>query len=206
MLRFFVTLPWQASARRYVLPEATRSTLNRVLDLLVSRRMTAVLVADVDTAPAPPVWADEDQEHAFAEAWRKLASACAAHDAVAGFSTLIAGQVELISHVADATLVPGVSPLLVAFLHLVQGKEAAGQERAVGALMYASGLCDEEHQQRLIHLIDGQEHSLKVFAEFADDSLRSRWNDFQICAGTARLERLRRTLCAARPGMGHHQR
>lgn len=124
-----------------------------------------------------------------------------AHDAVAAYSTLIAGQVELISHVADATLVPGVSPLLVAFLHLVQGKEAAGQERAVGALMYASALCDEEHQQRLIHLIDAQEHSLQVFAEFADPGLRARWDELQITAGTARLERLRRTLCAARAGM-----
>lgn len=127
--------------------------------------------------------------------------AISAHDAVAAFSTLIAGQVELISHVADATLVPGVSPLLVAFLHLVQGKEAAGQERAVGALMYASGLCDEDHQQRLIHLIDAQERSFQVFAEFADAGLRGRWDDFQLAAGTARLERLRRTLCAARAGM-----
>ena len=124
-----------------------------------------------------------------------------AHDAVAAYSTLIAGQVELIFHVADATLVPGVSPLLVAFLHLVQGKEAAGQERAVGSLMYASGLCDEEHQQRVIHLIESQERSLQVFAEFADPGLRSRWDAHQLSAGTARLERLRRTLCAARPGM-----
>ncbi|SFM73342.1 nitrate- and nitrite sensing domain-containing protein [Variovorax sp. OV329] len=127
--------------------------------------------------------------------------ALSAHDAVAAYSTLIAGQVELISHVADATLVPGVSPLLVAFLHLVQGKEAAGQERAVGALMYASGLCDDEHQQRVIHLIDSQERSLQVFAEFADPALRARWEAHQLSAGTARLERLRRTLCAARPGM-----
>jgi len=127
--------------------------------------------------------------------------ALSAHDAVAAYSTLIAGQVELISQVADATLVPGVSPLLVAFLHLVQGKEAAGQERAVGALMYASGLCDEEHQQRLIHLIEAQERDLQVFVQFADPPLRENWDAHQLSAGTARLERLRRTLCATRPGM-----
>lgn len=126
--------------------------------------------------------------------------ALSAHDAVAAFSTLIAGQVELIFHVADATLVPGVSPLLVAFLHLVQGKEAAGQERAVGALMYASGQCIGEHQERVIHLIESQERSLQVFAEFSDAGLRARWDAHQLSAGTARLERLRRTLCAARPG------
>jgi len=127
--------------------------------------------------------------------------ALSAHDAVAAYSTLIAGQVELISQVADATLVPGVSPLLVAFLHLVQGKEAGGQERAVGALMYASGLCDEEHQQRLIHLIDAQERNLQVFIQFAEPALRDTWDAHQLSAGTARLERLRRTLCATRPGM-----
>ncbi|MFC5609110.1 nitrate- and nitrite sensing domain-containing protein [Variovorax soli] len=126
--------------------------------------------------------------------------ALSAHDAVAAYSTLIAGQVELIFHVADATLVPGVSPLLVAFLHLVQGKEAAGQERAVGSLMYASGQCVDEEQQRVIHLIDSQDRSLQVFSEFADAGLRARWEAHQLSAGTARLERLRRTMCAARPG------
>jgi len=119
---------------------------------------------------------------------------------VAAFSALIAGQVELLFHLADAALLPGVSGLLVAFLHLVQGKEAAGQERAVGALLYASGQCSEAHQQRVIHLIESQERSLQVFAEFVDAPLRERWEAQQLAPGTARLERLRRTLCAARAG------
>jgi len=123
-----------------------------------------------------------------------------AHDAVAAFSAIIAGQVELIFHLADSAQVPGVSGLLVAFVHLVQGKEAAGQERAVGALLYASGQCGEAHQQRINHLIESQERSLQVFAQFADEPLRERWEAQQLAPGTARLERLRRTLCAARPG------
>lgn len=126
--------------------------------------------------------------------------ALSAHDSVAAFSRLIAGLVELIFHVADATAHPGISRLLVAFLHLVQSKEAAGQERAVGALLYASGHGDEAQQQRLLHLIDAQESSLRVFEEFAEPELRARWQQHLLTPDVARLERLRRTLYTARPG------
>lgn len=123
-----------------------------------------------------------------------------AHDAVAAFSKLIAGMVELVFHVADAAVLPGVSRLLVAFVHLVQGKEAAGQERAVGAQLFASGASDEAEQQRVIHLIDAQERSLNVFAEFAEPALRTRWQQHQLTPNVAQLERLRRTLCTAKAG------
>ncbi|MDO9002967.1 MAG: nitrate- and nitrite sensing domain-containing protein [Aquabacterium sp.] len=123
-----------------------------------------------------------------------------AHDSVAAFSRLIAGLVELIFHVADAALHPGISRLLVALVHLVQGKEAAGQERAVGAQLFASGASDDAGQQRIIHLIDAQERSLRVFEEFAEPALRERWQQHQLTPNVALLERLRRTLCTARPG------
>lgn len=122
-----------------------------------------------------------------------------AHDAVSAFSRVIAGLVELIFHVADAALHPGISRQLVAFVHLVQGKEAAGQERAVGAQLYASGVCNEAQQQRIVHLIDAQERSLAVFEEFAEPALRARWQKHQLSPTVAQLERLRRTLCTARP-------
>ena len=116
------------------------------------------------------------------------------------FSRLIAGLVELVFQVADAALLPGISRSLVAFLHLVQAQESAGQERAVGALLYASGVCSEAHQQRVVHLIDAQERSLQVFAEFAETELRARWEHAQLTPGVAQLERLRRTLCTAKAG------
>ncbi len=123
-----------------------------------------------------------------------------AHDSVVAFSRLIAGLVELVFQVADAALLPGISRSLVAFLHLVQAQESAGQERAVGALLYASGVCSEAHQQRVVHLIDAQERSLQVFAEFAGTELRARWEQAQLTPGVAQLERLRRTLCTAKAG------
>ncbi|MGE5450720.1 MAG: nitrate- and nitrite sensing domain-containing protein [Acidobacteriota bacterium] len=123
-----------------------------------------------------------------------------AHDAVAAFSRVIATLLELIFHVADAAQHPDISRLLVAFVHLLQGKEAAGQERAVGAHLFASACCDEAEQQRIVHLIDAQARSLTVFEEFAQPHLRSRWQQHQLTPHVAQLERLRRILCAARPG------
>jgi hypothetical protein len=128
--------------------------------------------------------------------------AMTAHDSVAAFSHLIAGLIELVFHVADAAGLPSVSRQLVALLHLVQAQEEAGQERAMGALLYASGQGSEAHQQRVLHLIDAQERSLRVFTEFADPSLRVRWEQQQqqLVPAVAQLERLRRTLCVVRPG------
>ena len=123
-----------------------------------------------------------------------------AHDLVATFSHLIAGLIELVLLAADAADVPSVSRQLVALLHLVQAQEEAGQERAVGALLYASGQGSETHQQRVLHLIEAQERSLAVFDDFADASLRERCAQHRLAPVTARLERLRRTLCTARPG------
>jgi len=126
--------------------------------------------------------------------------AMGAHDLVAAFSHLIAGLIELVFDIADAADVPSVSRLLVALLHLVQAQEEAGQERAVGALLYASGRVDEAHQQRVLHLIEAQERSLAVFAQFAEADLQARWDAQQLLPAAARLERLRRILCTARPG------
>ena len=122
------------------------------------------------------------------------------HDAVALYSALIAGAMELIVEVADAAPVPAISRRLVAFLHLAQGKEAAGQERALGALSFASGRCSEAHRDRLAHLIDAQDRSLEVFAQFASDEQRARWEALRATPAATRLESLRQVLCATRPG------
>ncbi len=123
-----------------------------------------------------------------------------AGEAIAAFSRLIAGLVSLIFQVADAAIDPRMSGLLVAFFNLVQGKELAGQERAVGALSFASGICDGAHQQRVVHLIDAQERHFQVFGEFAEALMRAQWQEIQEASYVAQLERMRRVLCSAKPG------
>lgn len=120
--------------------------------------------------------------------------------AVAAFSRLIAGLVSVIFEAADAAFDPSISRALVALFNFIQGKEQTGQERAVGALSFASGICDRQHQQRLLHLIDAQERCFKSFVDFADDEILRQWRALQDTPVVARLERLRRILGSAQPG------
>lgn len=121
-----------------------------------------------------------------------------ATDSIAAFSRLIAGLVSLIFEVADSTVDPRISSLLVAFFNLVQGKELAGRERAVGALSFASGICDNVHQQRIMYLIDAQERHFQIFSEFVKEPLMAQWQEIQDAPYVAQLERMRRLLCNVR--------
>ena len=102
-------------------------------------------------------------------------------ESVAAFSRLIAGLISLIFEVADAAIDPDISQQLVALFNLIQGKEFAGQERAVGALAFGSGTVSEAQQQRLSHLVDGQERNFRVFLEFAEVSVVNKWHELQSC-------------------------
>jgi hypothetical protein len=97
-------------------------------------------------------------------------------DAVGAFSRVIAGLIELVFQVADGATDPAMSRLLVALVHLFQVKEAAGQERAVGAHLLAAGVCAQVEQQRFIHLIDAQERAAEVLLAFIDPDLRHHWS------------------------------
>jgi hypothetical protein len=120
--------------------------------------------------------------------------------AVAAFSRLIAGLVSLIFEVAHAVPDPVISRSLVALFNFIQGKEHAGQERAVGALSFASGINDARHQQRIVHLMDAQERCFHIFYEFASDAARERQEDMHATTTAARFEQLRLDLVAAAPG------
>lgn len=123
-----------------------------------------------------------------------------ADDAMGAYSRVIAGLIEWVFQLADEATDPAISRLLVTWVHLLQLKESAGQERAVGAYLLASGVCDEVAQQRFIHLIDAQERVAGVLLDFIDADLRSHWTDAQNSPNMAQLERLRRGLCMAKVG------
>ena len=120
--------------------------------------------------------------------------------AVAAFSRLIAGLVSLIFEVTDTVLDPVVSRSLVALFNFIQGKEHAGQERAVGALSFASGLSDGRHQQRIIHLIEAQERCFHIFDEFASEAAREQLHESGATEPDLMQEHLRNTLLETEPG------
>ena len=95
---------------------------------------------------------------------------------------------------------PLVSRRLIALFHLMQGKELAGQERALGAAAFAAGRIDATQTRALDYLIEMQEQALARFAAFADDA-HAEWGALQATLPLGELERLRRKLltAAARP-------
>jgi len=110
---------------------------------------------------------------------------------------LITGLLTVVFEAADSATDPEISRLLVALFNFMQGKEFAGQERAVGSALFAAGRADAPEQQRLLHLIESQERCLQVFQEFATRSVSVLWSQGQDSATLADLERLRRILCTA---------
>jgi AmiR/NasT family two-component response regulator len=86
---------------------------------------------------------------------------------------------------------------LVAFFHFVQGKEYAGQERALGAAAFASGTIAVARQLEWQHLIEAQDNCAQVFGSFADLAMTTQWNAHKDTPGQARLERMRRQAAAA---------
>lgn len=113
---------------------------------------------------------------------------------------LITGLLAVVFEAADSATDPEISRLLVARFNFMQGKEFAGQERAVGSALYASGHAEASEQQRLLHLIESQERCLRVFTEFSSAGLGALWAKSQPSTTQAELERMRRVLCTAANG------
>lgn len=96
------------------------------------------------------------------------ALALSPRDASTTISKLIAGLLAVVFEWADSATEPEISRALVAQFNLMQAKEFAGQERAFGAAVFASGCIDTSTQQQWRYLIDSQQRCHQVFAEFTD--------------------------------------
>lgn len=123
-----------------------------------------------------------------------------ARQATDAYVQLIAGLLAVVFEAADSACDPEVSRLLVALFNFMQGKEFAGQERATGSALFASGQAEACEQQRLLHLIESQERCLQVFREFSSPEIAALWERTQAGAPLAELERMRRVLGTAVAG------
>jgi len=123
-----------------------------------------------------------------------------ARQATDAYVRLISGLLAVVFEAADSACDPEVSRLLVALFNFMQGKEFAGQERAVGSALFASGHAASGEQQHLLHLIESQERCLQVFAEFSNAQIGALWAQSQDRTTLAELERMRRILCTAADG------
>jgi hypothetical protein len=128
------------------------------------------------------------------------AQALSAREATAAFVKLVAGLLAVVFEAADTATDPAISRALVAMFNFMQGKEFAGQERALGAGGFAAGAIDAAGQQQWRHLVESQQACFRVFTDFADaEALRADHASTDPVV-LAEVERLRRMGCEGRPG------
>lgn len=121
-------------------------------------------------------------------------------DCIRAFNRMISGLIALIFDLSDTVIDVRISNFLVTLFNLVQGKELAGQERAMGSYAFASGAMTAENQQRLIHLIENQERLFEIFYDFAEPAFQELWKKISASEAANALKRLRETLLNTPPG------
>jgi len=108
------------------------------------------------------------------------------------FNDIVRNLLALVFDVSDTAAEPVISRALIAMFSFMQGKEFAGQERAIGAANFAAGAFSADTQQKLRDLIERQDRCFDTFADFADEDNRQRWLQM---ATDSEFERLRRIAC-----------
>ncbi|MFP9469897.1 nitrate- and nitrite sensing domain-containing protein [Pectobacterium brasiliense] len=112
------------------------------------------------------------------------------------FNDIVRNLLALVFEVSDTAADPRISRALIAMFSFMQGKELAGQERAIGAAAYAASSVDEETRQKLLDLIERQERCFDTFLNFSDEENQQRWRAIAL---DSEFERLRRIVCTRSP-------
>jgi hypothetical protein len=115
-----------------------------------------------------------------------------ASETAAGFySELIASLLAVGFEATDVAADPETSRALVALVNFAQGKEYAGQERALGGAAWSSGTWSPALREQLRALIAAQECAFRVFREFAAAEHAAAFGDSDTDVNNADLHLLR---------------
>jgi len=120
-------------------------------------------------------------------------------DATVAYSRLIAHLLAVVFEAADSAGDPEISRALVAMFNFMQGKEFAGQERAYGGAVFASGSIDTASRHQWLHLIDLQQGCMELFVDFSDPAVLAVDHTSRDPEVIAEIERLRRIGCFPSP-------
>lgn len=118
--------------------------------------------------------------------------------ATAAFVRLVSGLLQVVFEAADSATDPQISRALVALFNFMQGKEFAGQERALGGACFAEGHLESGRIQQWLELIESQERCLRIALDFSDAAVHTAWHGAVDSRTQAELERLRRIGCTPR--------
>lgn len=124
----------------------------------------------------------------------------APQDAVKAFTEVIGSLLAVGFEVADIPADPQVSRALISLVNLSQGKEYAGQERAIAGAALSCGRIQAADQRRLRHLAAAQEQAFGISVEFADPAFISALRDVLTGADSTEVKRIRKLL-----GSGNRQ-
>ena len=141
--------------------------LNKVALALQALEMLGALRADVDSARTP-----RDQ-------------------VIVSYSQIIEAQLLVVFELARLENHPHILKVLVTLVLVMQGKELAGQERALLCTGFASGVISEPLKAALDHRRNGQAHCLELFARQAPAELVALHERFLAGPVAAELDRLR---------------
>ncbi len=116
-------------------------------------------------------------------------------EAVEVFNDTIRHLLSLVFAVSDASADPAISRALIALFSFMQGKELAGQERAIGVRIFSRHAPEDEDEhpaRQIVGLIERQEQYFATFNEFSDTENRQHWAGITT---DSEFERLRRIAC-----------
>ena len=120
-----------------------------------------------------------------------------AADAMEQFSATIRHLLSIVPQLNDTLDDPRIVQHLVALYSVMQGKELAGQERALGALGFTLGHFSDALRQRLVDRIDGQQPCFDTFLSLTSPGLSDVFHTR--CGATLEIEQLRRLACTRQP-------
>ena len=175
-------------------------------ETLAARQQEADRALDAMIARLPPRRADGSRFYSRAAlALHALSGLATLRDQVARrqlphaeamqhYSETIRHLLHLIVEAADTASDPQMSRALLALFSFMQGKELAGQERALGAAGFAAGAFSHAAQRQLITLLAGQDRSFATFVQFADDASLQAWR--AMAEAGQETEKLRRIACS----------
>lgn len=128
---------------------------------------------------------------------RKITAVSAMED----YSRLVHNLIAVVFDAADTAVDPTIAGVLVAMVHLMNGKELCGQERAVGSAGFSAGHFDAALCRRMAHLSEAQERCFEVFTEFADVDSMSLWQEILAHDREPEIARLRRLASSVGPSV-----
>lgn len=116
------------------------------------------------------------------------------------YSAVINSWLAVVFEAADIARDPKLTEILVGLFNLMQGKELAGQERAIGSLAFTSGMPASETRNRIEHLIDYQQACFSTYLQHADQYAAESWQSMEASPCCLQIAALREYLCGTAKG------